>query len=161
MLLRRQIQVASSLPTDARLSSIPNRSAINRATMCRVHRKKSKPCWRGSLPLIQRNTCRFCLSVNLGGRPVPLLDRSGSPRPPRLTLSQPLINRRTAEAVGGDPCTRWLTFLHSLNRHPPDLGQRLVIQCSAVANHTGEYIMHAGNLQGLCRLNSDLLTHPI
>ena len=49
---------ARSLPTDVTFKLTPNLPAISLRTTSRVHKPKSKPCWRGSLPLIQRKICR-------------------------------------------------------------------------------------------------------
>ena len=47
-----------------------NFCSIRLAIMARVHRPKSKPYWRGSLPLTQANTRFFWRGVNKRGRPV-------------------------------------------------------------------------------------------
>ena len=125
----------SNLPTEAgRLSRTPNLSATKLVTIWRVHKSKSKPYWRGSLPLTHRNTCCSCLTVSFRGRPVPFVERRASNR---ALLA--LLCSATCRLVQRSRMMRLrrldLSLEHPLNGHPPDLFQRFVIQRSSVANH--------------------------
>src|SRR6266478_8909068 len=59
--------------------------------------------------------------------------------PPTPRLLQPFVDGRATEAVGRNDDTGILALPHTLNGHPPDLLQRLVIQCPPVANHDSKY----------------------
>ena len=89
---------ARSRPTAVTPRVTPNRSWTRVATSCRVHRPKSKPYCRGSLPLSQRKTWAFCFGVRRGGRPVGFAESKASP-PRSCQLPLPLVEGGAAEAV--------------------------------------------------------------
>ena len=76
-----------------------NFCSISAATVERVHRPKSSPYWRGSLPLTQRNTCRSWCGPGCG---------DARRLAPRSAQARAGFRRRLEPSVGR--CTRaWLT----------------------------------------------------
>src|ERR1700730_9633625 len=72
-------------------------------------------------------------------RTLPRTQRTqAAPFTPRF--SQPPINHRTSEPVGSDHHARPLALPHALNRHHPDLFQRVVIKRSPIALHDESYV---------------------
>ena len=78
---------ASRRPTAVTPNRTPNFCAISAATICRVHSPKSKPYWRGSLPLIQRRTWSFWRGARAGFRPGCLRAVSAAAPPRRSAVS--------------------------------------------------------------------------
>src|SRR5215467_3931122 len=84
---------------------MPNLSAISSATMRRVHKPKSKPYWRGSLPLIGAAS----KAADLGGeRPLPSIARfrTASISDGRDQLNAGVFSRRqTCQGKSQEPCS--------------------------------------------------------
>ena len=134
------LNFARSLPTAVTPKLTRNLSAISLRTTSRVHKPKSNPCWRGSLPLIQRKLVALAWARDGAAGRYLSVSAAHASRALHPRFSQPPINHRTSKPVGSDHHARSFALPYALNRHQPDLFQSLVIKRPPIALHNESYV---------------------
>jgi hypothetical protein len=61
--------------------------------------------------------------------------QSSKTTPAAFRRVQPFVDRRAAKTVAGNDRARLFALAHPLNRHPPDILQRLMIQLPPISLH--------------------------